>query len=252
MNENELIDRVAALRAVGHSPKDIARALGVRPAVVAPLIRAVAVRAAAASPEPALLGCWVNGGWSKDLLVEGDPDWPAGHPGTADPSGLVGVLVARGHRRRDRASVCGYLVDVFCLGVKDALGPRVMPRAELPGLVRRFFGVWEAPPLEAPIGLAQDLVLGAVEFACALGLEPAPDLEPARGHLGPWQGPSRIRFGRRGTPLFVQGPWDDSERIMSTLERSVGRGGFEYILSLEVRDASRVVGGRTRRGAVAR
>jgi hypothetical protein len=36
----------------------------------------------------------------------------------------VSVLVAR-RDRWDKVSVCGYLADVYCLGVKKVLGPDI-------------------------------------------------------------------------------------------------------------------------------
>ena len=49
------------------------------------------------------------------------------------------------------------------------------------------------------------------------------------GHLGEWQGPSMIGFGYQGKPQFIQGPNDDAARIMKKLNRTAGRGGFDFI-----------------------
>jgi hypothetical protein len=59
--------------------------------------------------------------------------------------------------------VCGYLADVYCLGVKNALGPEIMDDLGLWGLVRDFFSGYHGDPLEAPIELAREVVLGSVE-----------------------------------------------------------------------------------------
>ena len=75
MPDDELLERVRALRARGRSPKEIARTLKVRPATVTPLIR----RLAAAEPqekEAPLIGCWVNQGWSSSVRFAGHPEWP--------------------------------------------------------------------------------------------------------------------------------------------------------------------------------
>lgn len=58
MTNPEMIDRVRELRQRGRTPKEIARALGLPPAAVAPLIRAVA--AASAAREAALVSCSVS------------------------------------------------------------------------------------------------------------------------------------------------------------------------------------------------
>jgi hypothetical protein len=50
--DSQLLERVRALRATGRSPKQIARALGLRPAQVTPLVRLVAAEDRAALPSP--------------------------------------------------------------------------------------------------------------------------------------------------------------------------------------------------------
>jgi hypothetical protein len=78
--------------------------------------------------------------------------------------GLAAVLVGRRHRY-DKVRVGGYLVDVHCLGVTNALGPDLMDARELVEFRRLYFETYEGTPVEAPIELAQHLVLGAVEYA---------------------------------------------------------------------------------------
>jgi hypothetical protein len=34
-------------------------------------------------------------------------------------------------------------------------------------------------------------------------------------------------------PHYVNGPYDDPERVLATLERTVGRGGYDYAVSLD-------------------
>jgi hypothetical protein len=233
MTNDELLTRVRKLREAGRSPKEIARILGVRPAIVAPLVRTIAQQAMAAQPEPPVVGCWVSPGWSKGLTIDGHEEWPDIRQPDGGVSGIVCVAVARRHRPQ-RVSVCGYLVDVYCLGVKDALGPRIMNERDLRGFLREFFGVFEevGPPLEAPLDLARHLVWGAIDFAGELGFQPAPDFQATAGHLGPWQETSAITFGQDGVPLYVQGPYDNPVRVLRTLTESVGRDNFHFMVEV--------------------
>ncbi|MDQ6724836.1 MAG: hypothetical protein M3066_01470 [Actinomycetota bacterium] len=134
--------------------------------------------------------------------------------------------------RRGKVSVTGYLVDVYCLGVKDVLGPKVMDDSDLRAYVRTYFLVYEAPPLAASIEMARELVWGAVAYARDLGFEPHPDFEQAAGQLGAWEPTGEVRFGRDGQPYFVQGVRDNATRILATLERSVGEGNFHYLVAV--------------------
>ncbi len=230
----EDLERVRELRQRGLTPKEIARAVGLPPARVTQLIKAVAAAETTDLTRSPVVECWVSSGWSAGLTVTGHhPEW-RDEPGDDDASsGLVGVLLAR-EAGRSRVSVCAWLVDVYCLGVKNDLGPTRTYRTDLPMTVRNFFAVFGTRPVAAPLELAQHLVLGAVDYARSLGFEPAAeaDFADTRGHLGPWQGPSAIRFGRDGQPFFISGPNDNPTRVLRQLERAVGAGNFHYMIGV--------------------
>src|SRR3954447_19631112 len=224
MTDRELLDGVRRLRAAGVSPKGIARSLGVRPAVIAPLVRQLAAEAPV--PERGeLVGCWISPGWSRELLVSDRDGWEDVEIDLDGLAGVTLVLVARAGRR-DQVHVCGYLVDTFCLGVKDTIGPEPMRRRDLPSFARAYFAVFPAPALHAPLELAQHVVHGAVAFAAGLGLDPHPDFALVREQLGELSEPCAITFGRRGRPLYVPGPRDDSVAVLRALKASVGSEGF--------------------------
>src|SRR5580693_5040780 len=201
MPSPELIERVAELRRAGRTPKEIARALGLKPSAVAPLIRAVG--AASPAREAPLAGCWVTDHWAHKMTVRGHAEWP----GMSDPetddgeSGLVGVLVAR----ETGSSV---------------LAPRL------------FFSAWEArPPVAAPLELARHVVFGAVDYARGTGLEPHPDFARGAALLGEWEeGSSDVSFGADGTPMYINGPRDDTFGNLAKLRESVGAGNFESFI----------------------
>jgi hypothetical protein len=229
----EELERIRELRERGLTPKQIARTVGLPPARVTHLVRKIAAAETVDPTQRPVVECWVSPGWSTGLTVTGHPEWPAEPIEEEDATGLVGVLVAR-DAGRDRVSVCAWLVDVFCLGVKNDLGPKVEYRSSLPRIVHDFFAVFDERPVAAPLELAQHLVLGAAEYARGLGFEPAAeaDFAATRGHLGSWEGPSAIGFGRHGKPYFIAGPHDDAARVVRQLERSVGAGNFDYLIDL--------------------
>jgi hypothetical protein len=224
----ELIERVAELRRNGRTPKEIARALGLRPAEVAPLIRAVG--AAAPKVEAVVAGCWVSDSWAARLTVNGHSDWPGVHAASEDNSGLLNVVVAREHG--SSVTACAYLVDAWCLGVKNCIGPKSMDRRRLPDFVSRVFSVAGHTPVSAPLELAQHLVFGAVDYARGMGLEPHPDFAKCAHILGEWSGSSDITFGCDGVPVYMQGPHDDAFAILAALRKTVGDGNFHYMAKI--------------------
>lgn len=231
--EPDMHEAIRHLRREGLSPKEISRTLNVPPSIVAGVVRALAREASAGTPAPddALAGCWVNADWHNKLIVDGHPEWPRGDGASRGCDGLVTVLVAREHRR-GKVSVCSFLVDTHCLGVKETIGPRTIRESELELFRNQLFGGYGLPPLAAPLELAQHLVFGAIDHARGLGLEPARDFSRCAGHLGARSGECAIRFGRLGRPMYVAGPYDDVPRIMSTLEQSVGSDNYDFVIGL--------------------
>ena len=112
MVEDQALQRVRELRAQGLPPKQIARRLGVRPAVVSDLIRRLAAERDGANPDADLAGCWLNAGWSIGLGVPERAEW---HDCGDDEStgGLITALVAR--RRRRRRTITGVRIPRRCL-----------------------------------------------------------------------------------------------------------------------------------------
>lgn len=227
---SELVERVSELRSKGRTPKEIARALGVRPADVMPVIRAIGAQAP--RREAPVAGCWVTGYWADRLSVTGHADWPgmSSPESESGESGLAGVLVARDTGSTVRA--CGFLVDVFCLGVKDTHGPKSLDRRKLPDFVRMFFSAWSAQrPVRAPLELARHVVYGTVDYARGLGFEPHPDFARGAELLGDWEeGSSDVTFGRDGKPFYINGPRDNTYGTLAKLRQTAGEGNFDYLI----------------------
>jgi hypothetical protein len=242
MSSQELLSRVRELRRAGLTAKEIAREVGLTKAQVQPLLRQVAGSQRAPVPdrplpEPAareLVGCWISPGWSAGLGLDDAPDWAATDPqGRGDPTtgGLAAVLVARADRS-SRVTLCGFLVDVYCLGVKNTLGPLTVSSSAVHDRSRRFFGGFPDLPRSVPLELAQHLVHGAVAYAASLGFDPHEEYPAVQPFLGPASGPCPIRFGRDGTPWYIAGPYDNARDVIATLDRTVGAGNYQYIVGV--------------------
>jgi hypothetical protein len=232
MNGDDLKSRAQALRTAGNTPKQIARMLGIPRAKAVSLVHSgpTSRPVRGATPEKQLVGCWITRQWSNGLTIEDRPtDWidDDNLPPLAIGAGLPSVAIVREHGD-DEVSVCGYLVDTYCQGVKNAYPPTTFGRLDISTFLTDFFSAYEGEPLPAPIELAQHLVLGAVEYAETLGFDPHRDFYLAKPHLGTWQPPSRIRFGLHGKPYFQQGPYDNPARVMRTLDKSVGPGNYNF------------------------
>lgn len=234
--EAELLERVRALRAAGSGPKQVARALGLRPARAGALLRraADAEQAATAPGERAVVGCWVNAGWSTGLDLSVRLAWAAQDAGAGEDAmgaGFAQLLVAR-RERASRVTVCGLLVDVYCLGVKNVIEPQTIGEGSLQAHRRSYYSAFDEPSLPIPIEQAQAIAYGAVSYARGLGFEPAPGFADAAAVLGELVGElPTISFGREGLPFHINGPRDDAHTILATLERTCGTGKYHYLLA---------------------
>lgn len=230
----QLRDEVKALSLQGESPRQIARSTGLAPAQVIELVREL-MEAEYHGPEArAIVGCWVNAGWSIGLTIPTDYE-ALDREVSADygSDGLAIVVVAR-REPLGMVRVCQYLVDLFCLGVKNTIGPLVVPPEMVDELLGQFYQNYANGCHEIPAELATDLVWGAVHYAAELGFAPAAgsDWRDTCDHLDELQGASRIGFGRDGRPFYVNGPYENADNVLATLRHTVGEGNFDTMLQI--------------------
>lgn len=161
-----------------------------------------------------LEGCWVSPDWQK--------------------SGLAVVVVAR--RQPDGGIVFGnYLVDQYCLGLKDTYYNANMP----PGQFRHDYlpkATQTGPPVEISPALAHEIVYGGIEYAAQFGFHPHSDFKRAQYVLDPPDLHPRtgtVEFGRDGKPCYMQGPYDNAEAILRQLARTAGEGNFHYMMQID-------------------
>ncbi len=147
--------------------------------------------------------------------------------------GLPHVIVLR-EVPGGRVLMGSYLVDVFCLGVKDAYCRRLQNN-EVP------FYLDGCPDdlVEISFEDARSMILGAVEFARQFGFEPddswtvcSPLVEPERPFI------RKFDFGKDGRPFYIQGPHDDVETIINKLAPFANEGNADYILAEDLDDES--------------
>lgn len=225
---DDLKARARELREAGQTPKQIARSLGIPRARVNDLVRGVkAVKPV--EKEIPLLGCWVSLQWSVGLSIADRPrDWVDHRKKYEVGTGLVNILVA--HDKGDgHVSVCGFLVDTYCLGVKNAVPPSLVEAYEFGGFLDDYYRSYPDPGLPAPVELVRELVFGAVEYAQGLGFDPHPDFYLAAPQLG-GRRTGQITFGCDGRPRFQNGPYDDVDRVIRTLERTAGPGKYDFVV----------------------
>ncbi|MFE8007900.1 hypothetical protein [Streptomyces sp. NPDC057418] len=198
--DEELLARVREMKERGGAPKQIAKALGLRPAQATALVRRAAEVALAniAPDERPVVGCWVNAGWSTGLHMAKAPEWAAAGPLGQEPDpgtgGFAQILLAR-QERASRVTVTGILVDVYCLGVKNVTDPEVMGSGSLTTYVPMYYSAFDHRPVPIGVEQAQTIVHDAVAYARSLGFDPRGRLRRRRSAPGcPARRPARHRL----------------------------------------------------------
>jgi hypothetical protein len=149
-----------------------------------------------------------------------------------EQSGIGTLLVAR-KLTLGRYGVCFFLLDLWCLGIKDAYF-RVLDAEEYE-FYREHSDETASAPME--LAVARKLVRDAAAYGKANGFEPPDDfaeLDRFFGDVAPAD--ATFKFGVDGKPYYVVGPNDPParvRRILETLEFNLGADGFQYQYPLE-------------------
>ena len=147
-----------------------------------------------------------------------------------------GHLVASRFRADGRVQAGFFLLDLFCLGVKDAGFHQFNSIADYQeSLVDRLFP--DGNSVRMTPEAARKLTEDAVSYARGLGFSPGADYKKASrvfGGITTANCDDQFVFGKDGKPFYIQGPWDSParvERILRALEARCGEGGYHYIIA---------------------
>ncbi len=150
-----------------------------------------------------------------------------------ETNGLIEVLVAR---QQPDGDICFgvYLIDTFCLGLKNTFANAGFSRSRYMNEVRnRIFRAGK--PVECSIELAHQMIYQSIEYAEQFGFEPEKDFTLSQYLLAPrgeLEEPYKLTFGKDGKPFFIAGPHDNVARIMRQLDKTAGPGNYDYLTML--------------------
>jgi hypothetical protein len=182
------------------------------------------------------------GGRSSVPSLRASASWPVHEVlisrGWEQPAQLVQILVAR--RSPLGQIACGlFLVDLGCLGVKNAFGRLFDSEADYRRELRDELEE-SRPHVRGDLNLAAKIIREAIAYARDLGFEPHRDYRPASVVLSgadPDACPAKIPLGGDdGKPFYIAGPYDHARAIVDKLIRRLGPDGFHYIIPIEVDD----------------
>jgi len=150
-----------------------------------------------------------------------------------------GYLVVARKAADGTVAMATFLLDTYCVGVKD-----VILRVDSARQIDRFLeALGDAQPMVATEpARARKLLRDLVAWSRSIGLAPPPDYavaEPLFGDVPADACDESFSFGKDGKPLLIPGPSDTPARIrkrVEALRRTVGDDGFDYILEVGSED----------------
>lgn len=145
--------------------------------------------------------------------------------------GVAHVVVARNHTNGN-ITACMYLVDLFCLGIKNTQYLFNIPEAEYQEKKEEMEHIVFEP---ISYTLAHNIVFAGLEYAEEFGFKPHKDFTSITQFMLEEDTDDveliDIECGKDGKPFFVNGPYDDQSkinRIIAQLERTAGPGNFDF------------------------
>lgn len=139
-----------------------------------------------------------------------------------------------------RIAISAFIVDVFCLGVKNALFTITSEQEYENDIKRGMIGSHDGQAfLSIAPDCARKLIEGAVEYAAELGFSPHRDYRNAKGIFGNAESnacPEQFEYGHEGKPFYMRGPHESipqAKKIVEHLHRKFGEGGYHYMVATE-------------------
>jgi hypothetical protein len=156
--------------------------------------------------------CYINNSWKED--------------------GIAQIFITRKHSN-DNITVGIYFVDIYCLGVKYTYYRFNIPQFELDDLIESTFKEMNIVPINYK--LAHNIIYGAIAYAEDYGFSPHKDFTKITQFVLEEDDENvelvELEFGHNGKPLLlIQDKNESYDGYLRTLEKTAGKGNFEYIL----------------------
>jgi hypothetical protein len=152
-------------------------------------------------------------------------------------SGIGQITISR-RSPSGEIGISAFIVDVYCLGVKNALFT-IADDHKYQTEIRPSFTQSHGIEFEnVHPTCARKIIEGAVDYAAELGFKAHTDYRKYKtifGDIDKSACPVKYTFGKEGKPFYINGPNESqkqSEQIISQLEKKCGKGNYDYIMGL--------------------
>ena len=146
-------------------------------------------------------------------------------------NGLASIIITRINPKfSSHVTTSHYLVDMFCLGVKDAFIKHKLSLTE--------YFAYKTIMIDSNEGVenisyenVRSIIFGGLHYAKSLGFPPHKDwhiaqhaIEPERSYI------NKFSFGKDGKPCYIQGPHDHKRFCLNDIIEIIGRYNGKIVL----------------------
>ncbi|NHZ72711.1 MAG: hypothetical protein GWP17_06480 [Aquificales bacterium] len=151
------------------------------------------------------------------------------------PTQLIQICVTR-KAPSGEIAVGSFLVDLACLGVKNAYGRMFHSQRQYKEELRDPL-INSQEMTTCDVDMAAKIIEEGVNYANSLGFKPQKDIKYAYLVLGETHPENYADLevplgGEDGKPFLIAGPYDDVDRLMRILNRKVGEGNYTFIVPI--------------------
>jgi hypothetical protein len=143
----------------------------------------------------------------------------------------MGTLVLTRGGTQDHLTLGSFLIDTFCLGIKDVMFQPIEREAFEMYMERMDAG---SPMVSVDPSYARKLLRDLAAWSQSIGFAPHRDfaaVEPIFGDVSADAGDAVFRFGCDGKPRYIPGPSDTPpliQRRIAQLQKYLGEDGFDF------------------------
>lgn len=157
--------------------------------------------------------CWVNSDWNESKMVQ--------------------VVISR-KQNNGNISMCIYLVDLMCLGIKDTYYLYNLTESKYK---EHIYSITEKIVFKkCKYSLIHNIIFAGVNFAGKYGFHPVKDFTTITKYMLEEDNDNiesiQIECGENGKPLYMRGPYENEVRakqIVDQLEERAGTGNYRFV-----------------------
>jgi hypothetical protein len=146
---------------------------------------------------------------------------------------MANIIISRKHSNGN-VTLCVYLIDLFCVGVKDTFFRFNIEMEEYNEIIKRMTGDLESHAIDYV--LAHNIIFGSIDFADTYDILPHKDFTKTTQYFLEEDTDDieymDVDFGKKGLPFFIANNFYtpfQARAIIQKIEKVIGKGNANFV-----------------------